>query len=213
MKLRKFILGLVGLFAILLAVPTTAQKSKTASKNSGDATYYGHKFHGRRTSDGSIYHRDSLTCAHRTYPFGTMLRVRNKKNGREVIVKVTDRGPFRRGGVIDLSYAAAKEIDMVAAGVVPVEIEPVTTQTMIAHVPNKIEKQEAKMPELRFLDPTDGKYYTMTDWLARDKARQDAAAASRNMAKGSSKFNNPTWHAVPDKLTAGAKKKQQTNKD
>lgn len=213
MKLRKFILGLVGLFAILLAVPTTAQKSKSVSKNSGDATYYGHKFHGRRTSDGSIYHRDSLTCAHRTYPFGTMLRVRNKKNGREVIVKVTDRGPFRRGGVIDLSFAAAKEIDMVAAGVVPVEIEPVITQNLIAHTPGKVEKSETKMPELKFLDPTDGKFYTMTDWLARDKARQEAAAASRNLAKGSSKINNPTWHAVPNKLTAGAQKKLQNNKD
>lgn len=212
MKLRKFILGLVGLFAILLAVPTTAQKSKTASKNTGDATYYGHKFHGRRTSDGSTYHRDSLTCAHRTYPFGTMLRVRNKKNGREVIVKVTDRGPFRRGGVIDLSYAAAKEIDMVAAGVVPVEIEPVIVQPMIAHVPSKVEKPEVKMPELKFLDPIDGKYYTMNDWLARDKSRREAAA-SRNMASGASKFNNPTWHVLGNKLTAGAKKQQQTNKD
>ena len=73
----------------------TAEAQK---KSVGDATYYSHRLQGRRTSDGSLYHRDSLTCAHRTLPFGTLLKVRNTVNGREVVVKVTDRGPFRRGG-------------------------------------------------------------------------------------------------------------------
>ena len=77
----------------------------------GKASYYANKFHGRRTSDGSIYHRDSMTCAHRTLPFGTILKVRNVKNGKEVIVKVNDRGPFCKGRIVDLSYAAARELE------------------------------------------------------------------------------------------------------
>ena len=97
----------------------------------GKASYYDKKFHGRRTSNGLIYHIDSLTCAHRTYPFGTLLKVRNVKNGKEVIVKVNDRDPFITGRIIDLSYAAAKELGMLSAGVVNVEV------TKVGFVPNK----------------------------------------------------------------------------
>ncbi len=86
----------------------------------GNATYYHNKFHGRLTSDGSVYHKDSLTCAHKTLPFGTVLRVVNRRNGKEVVVTVNDRGPFRPNTIIDLSLAAAKELDMLKAGVVPV---------------------------------------------------------------------------------------------
>ena len=81
--------------------------------------------HGRKTSNGGTYHKDSLTCAHRTYPLGTLLKVRNPKNNKEVIVKVTDRGPHRKNLIIDLSYAAAKEIDIVRFGIAPVEISQV----------------------------------------------------------------------------------------
>ena len=87
-----------------------------------NATYYSNKLHGRHTSDGGRYHTDSLTCAHKTYPFGTILKVRNPKNDREVIVKVTDRGPFNRRLTIDLAYCAAKELDIVRFGIAKVEI-------------------------------------------------------------------------------------------
>lgn len=117
MKLRLFLLSLI---SIIITTTAAAQ-----SRSEGKASYYGHKFHGRHTSSGIPYHRDSLTCAHRTLPFGTLLKVRNKKNGREVIVKVTDRGPFVKGRVVDLSFAAAKKIDMLSAGVAHVEVEPV----------------------------------------------------------------------------------------
>ncbi len=113
----------MGLIALILSI--TCAEAQSHSKSVGNATYYGQKFHGRRTSDGSVYHRDSLTCAHRTLPFGTMIRVRNMANGREVVVKVTDRGPFARGRIVDLSYAAAKKIDMIQAGVTRVEVVPV----------------------------------------------------------------------------------------
>lgn len=88
----------------------------------GTASYYAHNFHGRKTSSGEQYHKDSLTCAHRTLPFGTLLHVKNLKNNKSVIVKVTDRGPHARNRLIDLSREAAERLDMLRAGVVTVEI-------------------------------------------------------------------------------------------
>jgi rare lipoprotein A (peptidoglycan hydrolase) len=86
------------------------------------ASYYGGRFHGRRTASGEVYNQYALTCAHKTLPFQTLLKITNPKNGKNVIVRVTDRGPFHRGRDIDLSYAAAKEIGMIAAGVMKVEV-------------------------------------------------------------------------------------------
>ena len=74
-------------------------------------------------SDGTKYHRDSMTCAHKRYPLGTMLKVTNLTNGKSVVVKVTDRGPHTRGRIVDLSYAAANQINMIASGVVMVKVE------------------------------------------------------------------------------------------
>lgn len=68
-------------------------------------------------------HHDSLTCAHRTYPFGTMLKVTNPANGKSVIVRVTDRGPYVKGRIIDLSARAAREIGIIAQGIAPVIVE------------------------------------------------------------------------------------------
>ena len=68
----------------------------------GKASYYAQSFHGRLTASGERLHRDSLTCAHRYYPFGTLLKVYNPANGRSVLVRVTDRGPYVRGRIIDL---------------------------------------------------------------------------------------------------------------
>jgi rare lipoprotein A len=88
----------------------------------GNATYYNNNLHGRHTSDGGKYHPDSMTCAHLTYPFGSILKVKNPKNNREVIVKVTDRGPHNKRFMIDLSYKAAKELDIIHQGFAQVEI-------------------------------------------------------------------------------------------
>ena len=107
-------------FSILLFTFSTS----IIGQQTGGASYYGNKLHGKRTANGRTYHRDSLTCAHRTYPFGTLLRVRNLKNDKEVIVKVTDRGPFVRGRIIDLSYGVAKTLDMLRHGVILVRVEP-----------------------------------------------------------------------------------------
>jgi rare lipoprotein A len=89
----------------------------------GFASYYAHYLSGRRTANGDRYHQDSLTCAHRTLPFGTLLKVRNLSNDKEVVVEVTDRGPFSgKDKIVDLSYRAASELGMVNQGVAQVEI-------------------------------------------------------------------------------------------
>ena len=89
----------------------------------GKASFYAQKFHGRKTASGERLHLDSLTCAHRTYPFGTKLKVYNPANGRSVVVKVTDRGPYVRGRIIDLSWRAAKELGIISQGVATVFVQ------------------------------------------------------------------------------------------
>jgi rare lipoprotein A len=92
------------------------------AQDRGSATYYSPKLQGRHTTDGSRYHPDSLTCAHKSYPLGTYLLVRNPKNNQQVVVKVTDRGPFTKRLMIDLSYSAAKTLDIIRQGVATVEV-------------------------------------------------------------------------------------------
>ena len=118
--LKTFFWAVAVIWAMIDVKPALAQ-------DLGNATYYSNRLHGRRVSDGSRYHKDSLTCAHKTYPFGSILKVRNPRNGSEVFVKVTDRGPFRRGAIVDLSLAAAKEIGIVQAGVAAVICDVVLT--------------------------------------------------------------------------------------
>ena len=79
----------------------------------GKASYYSDKLHGRTMSNGRPYHRDSMTCAHLKFPFGTMLKVKNPINDKEVIVTVTDRGPYSKRYIVDLSRAAAKELGLI----------------------------------------------------------------------------------------------------
>ena len=89
----------------------------------GNASWYGYPFHGRRASNGEIYDMNQLTAAHRTLPFDTMVRVTNLNNGKSTTVRITDRGPFVENRIIDLSKAAAREIDSIGPGVVPVRLE------------------------------------------------------------------------------------------
>ncbi len=90
------------------------------------ASWYGPGFHGRRTSNGEIFNKWKLTAAHPDLPFGTKVRVTCVANGKSVMVRINDRGPFIPGRKIDLSYAAAQKIDMIHDGVATVKIEVVT---------------------------------------------------------------------------------------
>ncbi len=91
----------------------------------GKASFYSRQATGARTSSGERLHHRDFTCAHRTHPFRTLLKVKNLSNGKEVVVRVNDRGPFGRGRIVDLSWGAAKALGMLSQGVVDVEITPV----------------------------------------------------------------------------------------
>ncbi|WP_245893614.1 septal ring lytic transglycosylase RlpA family protein [Sphingobacterium gobiense] len=91
-------------------------------REKGNASYYGGKFHGRTTASGERFNQNAMTAAHRTLPFGTKVTVKNLNNGKQVVVKINDRGPSSKLRMIDLSQGAAKKIGMIQAGVVPVEL-------------------------------------------------------------------------------------------
>jgi rare lipoprotein A len=92
----------------------------------GMASWYGPKFHGRHTSSKEVFNMYDLTAAHKSLPFGTYVAVTNLDNGKSVTVRINDRGPFIKGRIIDLSYAAAKTLDMLNSGVALVRIEILT---------------------------------------------------------------------------------------
>ncbi len=88
----------------------------------GLASWYGRKFHGRKTSNGEIYNMYAMTAAHKTLPLGTSVRVHNLANGRQTVVRINDRGPFVQGRIIDLSYSAADKLGVVGPGTAPVKV-------------------------------------------------------------------------------------------
>lgn len=116
MDFKRYLILIITIFSFTL---THSQVQK------GKASYYSKRATGARTSSGERLHHDSLTCAHRTFPFGTRLKVTNIDNDKTVIVRVTDRGPFVRGRIIDLSWAAAKQLGILAKGVAMVMVEVV----------------------------------------------------------------------------------------
>jgi len=101
----------------------TTASPKYRSSQIGYTSYYAHKFHGRPTASGEIYDMNGLSAAHRELPLGTIIRVTHLGNGKSVVVKVNDRGPFVEGRILDLSLGAAKKLDMVNEGVARVKIE------------------------------------------------------------------------------------------
>ena len=88
----------------------------------GIASWYGHPYHGRTTASGEVYDMDEMTCAHRTLPFGTRLRVENLENGRSTTLRVNDRGPFVDGRILDVSRKGARELGMIGSGTARVRI-------------------------------------------------------------------------------------------
>ena len=124
---------LLALPLLCLCLPGCGKKKHTApvstalpappSAETGLASWYGHPYHGRRAANGEIYDMEKLTAAHRTLAFGTWVRVTNLTNEKNVDVRITDRGPFIDGRVIDLSHAAAQAIEMIGPGVAPVRLD------------------------------------------------------------------------------------------
>ena len=153
---------LICLFCLLVAIQAEAQIQI------GRATYYAHKFHGKKTSSGKIYHKDSMTCAHHTLPFGTWLLVRDINTKKEVIVEVTDR-LGRSPAIIDLSYAAAKKIGLFEKGHGKVELYKLKGPAKIMCKPT----DSLKLPILEVEDPlSDGKC-PLSEWAERNKHKKE----------------------------------------
>ena len=177
MKRRLFIIALLSTFlSTFLCIPCCGQKHQR-----GKASFYSKRATGARSASGQRIHHDSLTCAHRYYPFGTMLKVTNLRNDKSVIVEVIDRGPFGRGRIIDLSWAAAKEIDMISQGVATVKVERLDNP-----VPYKPE--DSKLPKIDFeMAEFEPDHYFEKKEKAREKAEAKVEAKEKAVEKAKEK--------------------------
>jgi rare lipoprotein A len=105
---------------------STVYGQEDTFSSTGKASFYHDKFQGRQTSNGEQYNQNDFTAAHKTLPFNTIVHVTNKQNNKSVVVRINDRGPFKKSRIIDLTRSAAKKLDMIPFGVVPVKIKPLT---------------------------------------------------------------------------------------
>ena len=138
----------IALIATLLTICFTSLQGQVLQR--GKASFYASHLNGRKTASGERLHPDSLTCAHRSYPFGTLLHVYNPANGRSVNVRVTDRGPYVRGRIIDLSWLAAKKLGILGQGVATVFVSKAN-----AFVVPFLPTDEIDIPDLE-LETNDG---------------------------------------------------------
>jgi len=155
-----FFIASAGVFAQNTANVTTSTSASYSLVEEGQASWYGPEFAGRKTSNGEIYDPKLLTAAHRTLPFGTSAKVTNLDNGKSVIVRVTDRGPFRPGRVIDLSQAAAGAIGIVGSGVGRVRVEA-ETEIRPVMVPSAINTNVAALVPVSSTSATPSSFWTV----------------------------------------------------
>lgn len=153
--------------------------SLLAQTERGTASYYAKSWTGRKTANGERLHHDSLTCAHKTFPFGTLLKVTNPANGLSVIVKVTDRGPYVKGRIVDLSVRAAKELGILSQGIAPVIVERYSP-TIIPFRPEDYELPEF---DLGTNEGSDTKPIWMELRDQRIKRRQEQQKAEKEKAE------------------------------
>ena len=156
--------------------------SSTGFVQRGEASWYGTKFHGRKTSSGEPYNMYAMTAAHKSLPLPTYVEVRHLKNGRKVIVKVNDRGPFHPGRIIDLSYAAAHKLGISGTGTGPVEIRAINTSALDLNTASVV------LPES---DSPDGKIHVQVAAMATELAAEDVASNLREQ-----QFNSVRVHVV-----------------
>ncbi len=115
-------------------------KDAKGYKKTGLASWYGKQFHGKKTANGEIYDMYAMSAAHKTLPLGTFVNVRNLENGKEIDVRINDRGPFVRGRIIDLSYKAATELGMAGAGTARVEVTALGAAPVKYSTPDKTDE-------------------------------------------------------------------------
>lgn len=176
-----------------------------AQTQRGKATYYSKRATGARTASGERLHHDSLTCAHRTYPFGTLLQVTNLNTGKQVVVKVTDRGPFIRGRIIDLSWGAAKELGILSSGVAMVEIAVVKDSVKI---PFKSSEEE-EFPIIDFQVSNHG-YSYLNQWAKENSKKTTNTHRNNTVGKKVTLPRKATKPAANNKQQAARKQVQNT---
>src|SRR5688572_7299960 len=123
MELRRLIYVFSFILTLLVALDFSAFATGNGKIQKGTASWYGTKYHGRKSSNGEVYNKTNLTAAHPSLPFGTQVKVTNLSNNQSVVVRITDRGPFKGHRLIDLSEAAARKIDMIRSGTAVVTME------------------------------------------------------------------------------------------
>jgi rare lipoprotein A len=165
----------------------TAKPPRIGATETGIASWYGHPYHGRRAANGEIYDMEQLTAAHRTMPFDTWVRVTNVSNDRTVDVRIQDRGPFVNGRIIDLSRAAARQIEMIGPGIVKVKLT-VIQPPKNARLPRK---DASLQPEL----------FAVQVGAYRDPQRARAIQSQMNERFGSSRIvhregSPPVWRVL-----------------
>lgn len=182
-----------------LSVP---EGTKPLSVETGKASWYGAPYHNRRSSNGEIYDMNQLTAAHRTLPLGSTVRVTNLKTGHSTIVRITDRGPFVEGRIVDLSLAAAKQADIWQAGVAQVRLEVLRTPVPFDHggrwavqigsfegedgarsLANRLSRRYKTAKVLTFGSPV-GDWWVRVRVLQDDRKRAEEVARDTQTAEG-----------------------------
>ncbi|MBC7924842.1 MAG: septal ring lytic transglycosylase RlpA family protein [Bryobacteraceae bacterium] len=163
----------------------SAKPPRTGSTETGVASWYGHPYHGRRAANGEVYDMEKLTAAHRTLPFNTWVRVLNLTNDKTVEVRIQDRGPFIDNRIIDLSRAAAREIDMIGPGISKVRL------TIIAAPP---QQQIEKQSEL----------FSVQVGAFRDKVRAEAIREAMQEKYGAARIIERSGEAVIYRVLVGS---------
>jgi rare lipoprotein A len=177
--------------------------AKPLFEESGMASWYGAPYHNRRGSNGEVYNMHAMTAAHRTLPLGSLVRVTNLKTGHSAVVRITDRGPFVEGRILDLSFAAAQALDVYLPGVARVRIEVLQTPAPLAGGgrwavqigPFAGEKGAGKLAEhlqkryqttqvLKFASPTRN-WWVRVRVLDDDRARAESLTRETETAEGS----------------------------
>ncbi len=129
--------------------PEIVYDAKPVAVLHGKASYYYGRWIGRKTANGEIYRAADVTAAHKTLPFNSMVRVTNLKNGKSVIVRINNRGPYIKGRIIDLSLVAAQKIEMTKAGVVPVKVEVLRRIEVVSKPNRRLTTREKRAAERR----------------------------------------------------------------
>ena len=193
---------------MIVAATTHTNVPLSAQTQRGKASFYSKRATGSRTSSGERLHHDSLTCAHRTYPFGTRLKVTNERNGKWVVVRVTDRGPHSRGRIIDLSHAAANQIGIINQGVAMVKVERYYDSNIPYRPDNKempeidFEVTEYTLPSSGVLHfPSHGKQHKQYVKIVDDNEDEETGAEK------SIKKDTPSKKSAAEKKKSSSKKK------